>query len=88
LLVALVLAVAACGALKEGIEDSNRATAGLKSELGVDAQISFKTTNGRTTVTVRLLKPPVGDAAAVKTRITDIVTRNFRTTVEHVEVAF
>ena len=87
-LIALALATFACGSLKEGIEDSSRTTAALKSELGVDAQVSFRTTNGHTTVAVRLSKPPVGEAAAVKTQITEVVNRNFRSKVERVEVAF
>jgi hypothetical protein len=88
LLFVLSLGVGACGGFKESIEDSKRATSALKSELGLDAQVSFKTVNGHTSVGVRLATPPAGDAAAAKRSITEVVTRSFRTKVERVDVSF
>jgi hypothetical protein len=82
------IGLAACGQLKEGLEDSQRATSALKSELGLDAQISFRTMNGHTSVGVRLAAPPAGDAATAKAQITDVVNRSFRTKIEHVDVSF
>jgi len=70
------------------LEDSKRTTAALKAELGMDAQISFRTVNGHTAVAVQLAAPPSGDAAAVKRSITDVVNRNFRAKVERVDVSF
>jgi hypothetical protein len=86
--VVLSVGLVACGALKEGIEDSKRTSSALKSELGLDAQVSFRTMNGHTTVGVRLATPPAGDAAAAKAQIADVVNRSFRTKVERVDVSF
>jgi len=77
-----------CGSLKEGLEDSKRTTAALKSELGVDARVSFRTMNGHTSVAVHLVSPPSGDAATAKRNIEDVVNRNFRAKVERVDVSF
>ena len=82
------IGLAACGALKDGLEDSQRTTSALKSELGLDAQISFRTTNGHTSVGVRLAAPPTGDAAAAKAQISDVVNRSFRAKVERVDISF
>ncbi len=70
------------------MEDSYRAGGNLKSELGLDSQVVFRTFNGHTTVTVRLLKPPAGDAAKAKEQITEIVNKSFRGKVERVDVVF
>jgi hypothetical protein len=80
--------LAACGGFKQSLEDSKRTTGALKSELGLDAQISFRTMNGHTSVAVHLVTPPTGDAAATKAKITDVVNRSFRTKVERVDVSF
>ena len=77
----------ACGGFKESIEDTQRVQAAVKAELGVDANVAFRTTNGHTTVTVRLAAPPAGDAAEAKRKVTDIVNRNFRTKVEAVDLS-
>ncbi len=77
-----------CGTLKEGLEDSKRTTSALKSELGLDARVSFRTVNGHTSVAVQLASPPSGDAAAAKRTIADVVNRNFRAKVERVDVSF
>ena len=82
------IGLAACGGFKDSLEDSKRATDGLKSELGLDAQVSFRTMNGHTSVAVQLATPPTGDAATAKAKITDLVNRSFRTKVEHVAVSF
>jgi len=87
-MVAFSIGLAACGSLKEGLEDSKRTTSALKSELGLDAQVSFRTMNGHTSVGVRLAAPPAGDAAAAKAQITDVVNRNFRAKVERVDISF
>jgi hypothetical protein len=80
--------LSACGGLKQSFEDSKRATTALKSELGIDARISFRTTNGHTTVAVQLSAPPSGDAAVTKRNITDVVNKNFRAKVERVDIMF
>ncbi len=77
-----------CTSLKEGIEDSTRATAALKTEMGIDARVSFRTMNGHTSVAVQLASPPSGDAATAKRNITDVINRNFRVKVERVDVSF
>jgi hypothetical protein len=82
------IGLVACGALKEGLEDSKRTSSALKSELGLDAQVGFRTVNGHTTVSVRLATPPAGDAATAKTQITDVVDRSFRTKIERIDVSF
>jgi hypothetical protein len=82
------IGLVSCGALKEGLEDSKRTSSALKSELGVDAQVGFRTVNGHTTVSVHLATPPAGDAAAAKAQISDVVNRSFRTKVERVDVSF
>jgi hypothetical protein len=87
-IVVLSLNVCACGGFKQSMEDSKRASTALKSELGLDAQVSFRTVNGHTGVSVRLATPPSGDAATAKRNITDVVSRSFRTKVERVEVTF
>jgi hypothetical protein len=86
--VILSLGLVACGTLKEGLEDSKRTESALKSELGLDARVGFNTTNGHTTVNIRLAAPPTGDAAAAKAQISDVVNRSFRGKVEHVFVSF
>src|SRR4051812_39988722 len=87
-LLVLSLGVGACGGFKDSIEDSRRATSALKSELGLDAGVSFRTVNGHTSVSVRLATPPSGDAAVAKRNITEVVSRSFRTKIEHVDVTF
>jgi uncharacterized lipoprotein YajG len=87
-LLAGTIFLAGCGSLKEGLEDSKRTTAALKSELGVDASVSFRTVNGHTSVAIQLASPPSGDAAAAKRNISDVVNRNFRAKVERVDVSF
>lgn len=86
--VVLLLNLSACGDLKQSLEDTQRASAALKSELGLDAGVSFRTVNGHTSVSVRLATPPSGDAATAKRKITDVISRSFHTKVEHVEVTF
>jgi len=84
----LLLALSACGDFKQSFEDTQRASAALKSELGLDAGVSFRTVNGHTSVAVRLATPPAGDAATAKRKITDVISRSFHTKVERVEVTF
>jgi hypothetical protein len=86
--IALSLAICACSGFTESLEDSKRASAAVKAELGIDSQISVRTVNGHTSVAVRLATPPTGDAAAAKRQITDIIGRTFRAKVEHVDLAF
>jgi hypothetical protein len=78
----------ACGGLKDAVDDSKQTTTALKSELGVDARVSFRTFNGRTTVAVQLAEPPSGDAAALKRNIIGIVNKKFHAKVDQVEVSF
>ena len=77
-----------CGELKEGLEDTKRTTVALKSELGLDARVSFRSVNGHTSVGVQLASPPSGDAATAKRNIVDVVNRHFHTKVERVDVVF
>ena len=87
-LVACTIGLGACSGFKQSIEDSGRTTTALKSELGVDARVSFNTVSGHTFVAVHLASPPSGDAAATKSKITDIVNKTFRAKVERVDVSF
>jgi hypothetical protein len=87
LLLALSLGGFGCG-LKEAVEDTGRVSTALKSELGLDAQVSFKSKNGYMVVAVRLTTPPSGDAATAKRNIVDVVNRNFRSKVDRVDVSF
>jgi hypothetical protein len=84
--------VSGCGDLKEGLADAKRTEADIKSELHVDAQVSFRTFTGtkgkNTSVTVHLMTAPSGDANEVKTKVTDIVNRDFRSHVDSVSVSF
>jgi hypothetical protein len=41
-IVILSIGMAACGGFKDSLEDSKRATGALKSELGLDAQVSLE----------------------------------------------
>lgn len=84
----LLFSLSACGDLKQSFEDTQRASAALKSELVLDAGVTFRTVNGHTSVSVRLATPPPGDAATAKRKITDVVSRSFHTRVEHVELTF
>ncbi len=92
LALALCIGAAGCG-LKTGREDSKKTEEAIKSELGIDARINFRTftstANGtRTIVTVSLGEPPVGDAREFKAKVSQIVERNFRSQVDRVEIAF
>lgn len=60
----------------------------LKTELGVDARVYFRTVNGHTSVAVQLASPPSAEAAAAKRNISDVVNRNFRAKAERVDVSF
>jgi hypothetical protein len=70
------------------MEDGKRTEAAIRSELGVDSSVSVHIFNGRTMVTAKLKSTPPGDAAAVKSKVTDIVNRNFHAKVERVDAAF
>ena len=74
--------------MKQDLEDCARTRATVMAELGVDSSVTIRTMNGRTSVAVRLASVPSGDAAATKARVTDIVTRTFRSKVNHVDLAF
>jgi hypothetical protein len=78
--------------VKHDFEDAKKAQASIKGELGVDARVTFRTfsgANGTTTnVSVHLNAPPPGDAAALKSRVTSIVTGAFREHVDTVSVEF
>jgi hypothetical protein len=83
----LTVALAGCG-LKEATQDAHRAEAALKAELGLDATMSFNIRNGFTTVQVYLATPPTGDAATLKSNVTAVVNRSFRSKVGRVLVSF
>lgn len=78
--------------LKNNFEDAKRSEAALKSEMGLNATVTFGAysgTNGqRTVVSVQLKDPPAGDPAALKARISQVVARTFRARVDRVTVAF
>lgn len=86
-LLVFAIGLGACG-LKQGFEDTKRTTAALKSELGLDAGVSFHTRNGHTTVQVHLASPPPGDVATLKANVTAVVNRTFHAKVERVELSF
>jgi predicted small secreted protein len=92
LMLCMALVVTACLAMREAGEDARKTEAAIKAELGVDAQINFRVFSGtagkQLFVDVRLNTAPTGDAATVKTKVTTIVNRNFRSHVDEVKVSF
>jgi hypothetical protein len=92
LCLALVTTTTACVAAKEATEDARKTEAAIRSELGVDATVGFNVfsgTNGKKVrVTIRLKPPPPADSAAMKSKIADVVGRNFRSHVDQVDVVF
>jgi hypothetical protein len=94
-LAAFVIAVcplaSGCRGFTEPIEDSKNTENAIKSELGVDATVTFRINAGmsgkRTVVTVRLKTAPAGDAASIKSKVDDIVNHTFRSHVERVDVS-
>ncbi len=91
LVVALCLVTIGCRGFTEPIEDSKNTERAIKTELGVDAAVTFRIASGiggRTTVvTVRLKTTPTGDAASIKSKVGDIVNHTFRSHVDRVDVA-
>ncbi len=89
---ALSFAVTACASFQEGIDDAKKSKEALKTELGMDANVSFHTFSGtggkKTIVTVAIRPAPTGDVATVKAQVTTVVTRSFRSPVERVDVTF
>jgi hypothetical protein len=73
--------------MKQAFADCKATESAIHSELGVDSVCSVRTVNGHTSVTARLKSTPPGEAAAVKSKVTDIVTRTFHAKVERVDVA-
>ena len=65
------------GELKEGMGHAVQVRNKIKSEIGVDASVNFKITNGRKTVTVELSSTPSGDAKILKGKIETIVRDEF-----------
>ena len=56
------IGLVACGTLKEGLEDTKRTSSSLKSELGLDAQVGFRTMNGHDDgERSSSATPPIGD---------------------------
>jgi hypothetical protein len=88
----LALCLAACGEFKADLADAKKSQADIKSELGVDSQVSFRVFSGtkgkKLAVTVALKSPPTGDVGTLKARVSDIVARDFRSHVDNVSVAF
>lgn len=85
--VLLSLGLGACG-LKDAWQDHQRAERALKSELGINANVSVSIINGHTSVAVRLPGAPAGDASDAKRAIADVVTRACHLKVEHVEISY
>ena len=87
-----LVALSSCTQVKHDFEDAKKSQESIKRELGVDAQVTFRTfsgTNGgRTNVSVHLSAPPPGDLGELKSRVTGIVTRTFREHVDTVSVEF
>jgi hypothetical protein len=97
ILIALCLCAApvACnsvGSFKEAVQDSRKTESDLKTELGIDSHVGFTTTSGtngtKAFVTVHLTSTPSGDVAALKRKVTEIVTRDFRSNVDGVQLQF
>jgi hypothetical protein len=88
----MVAALSSCTQFDRDFADAKKSEVSLKSELGLDAAVRFRVfsvTNGqRTTVSVHLKAPPTSDPAALKSRVTDVVSRTFRTHVDQVSVDF
>jgi len=91
-IVALLAILFAGCSIKQGLADARVTEAAIKTELGVDASVSFQTFSGKGGtkhfVAVHLRTMPAGDAAAIKTQVTDIVRRSFRVHVDRVDVSF
>lgn len=84
---ACTLLLTGCAGLKQGIDDCQTVTAEVKAEFGTDAGCSFQSMNGHTTVTVRFLTVPAGDASVLKTKVTAIAHRSFHSRVDAVVLA-
>jgi hypothetical protein len=90
----LTLAVGASGCgLKTGSEDARKTEAAIKSELGMEAHINFRTftsaaSGTHTIVVVTLSQPPSGDVRELKAKLTEIAGRTFRSKVDRVDVVF
>jgi hypothetical protein len=86
----LAIFFAGCS-LKQGLADARVTESAIKTELGVDASVSFRTFSGsggtKHFVAVHLQSMPAGDAAAIKTQVTDIVRRSFHVHVDRVDVS-
>ena len=84
-------AIVACSGMKEDVEDSRKAQTDLRAELGIDSRVDCVTNfigRQKLVVTVRLKAAPAGNVAALKGAVTSIVTRDFRTHVDGVQLLF
>jgi hypothetical protein len=86
------MTLVACTKVGADFEDAAKSRADIKSELGLDSQVTFRATadtNGRKlVVTVHLGGAPSQDAARIKARIMAIVERDFRSHVDGVSIVF
>ena len=80
--IALCLLISGCHGFVEPIEDAKNTESAIKTELGVDATVGVRVASGmsgkKTLVTVKLKTTPTGDAAAIKSKVEDIVNHTFR----------
>jgi hypothetical protein len=91
LALALAIQVVACGGLKAMNEDSAATRAAIKTDLGVDSEIGWRTSNGTSGrqlfVNVHLQSIPPGEAVVVQAKVKSIVTSHFREPVTRVDVS-
>jgi hypothetical protein len=90
--VLLALLMPSCADFTADLQDAKKSQADIKGELGLDAQVDFRTLTGtkgkRLFVSVHLKGPPAGDVAVLKGKVSDIVTRDFHTHVDGVALTF
>ncbi|MGH7440238.1 MAG: hypothetical protein ACRENE_31485 [Polyangiaceae bacterium] len=92
-LLTILLMLPACADFRAAWKDAKKCESDLKSELGLDAHVGFRTfsaTKGgrHLSVNVHLAAAPPGDACVAKGKITEVVFRDFREHPDHVSVSF
>lgn len=71
----LLLGTAACGGFAEALEAKSEVEEAVKTQLQVDATVSFHIHNTEKTVTVRLKEVPNLPAPELKQRVIELVQR-------------
>ncbi len=89
-LLVAAIALTGCGQFKELSAESIATRNAIRTELGVDAQVAFRSFSGtsgkKVFVSVRLSSTPPGEAAAIKMRVESIVKSHFKEPVDRVDV--